>query len=101
MAIRLRTVDGFRVALCAAETDPMPGDAYLDDGDHYALAAKFAHDWRDPIHHGIEYPAEWAVMETQKVRDAEATLIAWLESDQIAEQNDRFHVPPQFDGEGR
>ena len=45
MAIRLRTVDGVRVALCAVETDPMPGDVYLDDADHYALAAKFAHDW--------------------------------------------------------
>lgn len=49
MSIRLRTVElngeKIRVALCAAETDPMPGDLYLDDGDHYALAAKFAQDW--------------------------------------------------------
>mgnify|MGYP001598312348 CR=1 FL=1 len=42
MAIRLRTVGGTLVALCAAETDPVPCDVYLDDGDHYALAAKFS-----------------------------------------------------------
>lgn len=40
MAIRIRTVDGVRVALCAAETDAAAGDIYLDDSDHYALAAK-------------------------------------------------------------
>ncbi len=45
MAIRLRTVGNVRVALCAVETDKMPGDIYLDDGDHYALAAKFRRDW--------------------------------------------------------
>jgi hypothetical protein len=33
MAIRLRTVDGVRVALCAVESDPKPGDVYLDDSD--------------------------------------------------------------------
>lgn len=69
MSIRIRTVGGVRVALCAAETDPMPGDTYLDDGDHYALAAKFARDW-----HGrgfdVEYPLEWTAMDTQKLRDA-------------------------------
>ena len=42
LAIRLRTVNGLRVALCAAETDEMLGDTYLGDDDHYALAAKFA-----------------------------------------------------------
>lgn len=79
MAIRLRTVNGVRVALCAAETDPLPGDVYLDDGEHYALAAKFAHDWREPPHWGVEYPEQWAAMETQKVRDAEQSLKDWLE----------------------
>lgn len=75
MAIRLRTVDGVRVALCAAETDPLPGDAYLDDADHYALAAKFASDWQgDTI--DWPYPLEWAVMGTQKLRDASAELRA-------------------------
>jgi hypothetical protein len=76
MAIRLRTVEGVRVALCAAETDEALGDVYLDDGDHYALAAKFSRDWRG--HPAVEYPIEWAAMDTQKKRDAEVTLLGWL-----------------------
>lgn len=83
MAIRLRSVNGFRVALCAAETDPAPGDVYLDDGDHYALAAKFAHDWRG--HPEIEYPEEWAVMGTQKLRDAQEVHREWMKKHQGAE----------------
>ncbi|WP_119305214.1 hypothetical protein [Dongia deserti] len=79
MAIRLRTVNGVRIALCAAETDPMPGDVYLDDGDHYALAAKFSRDWAGQVA-GWEYPVEWAAMDTQKVRDAATELEAWLSS---------------------
>ncbi len=46
MAIRVRNVEGTLIALCAAETDPLPDDLYLDDAVHYALAAKFAKDWR-------------------------------------------------------
>ena len=80
MAIRLRTINGFRIALCAAETDALPDDVYLDDGEHYALAAKFALDWRDPPHWGVEYPEHWAVMATQKLRDAKTELMKWLES---------------------
>jgi hypothetical protein len=48
MSIRLRlTLDAGWVALCAARSVPMPGDVYLDDGHHWALAQKL---WR-------EYPA--------------------------------------------
>jgi hypothetical protein len=73
MAIRLRTVDGIRVALCAAETDAQPGDIYLDDGDHYAIAAKYAQDrYGDVI--TTSYPKEWKVMATQKLRDAQEEL---------------------------
>jgi len=78
MAIRLRTVNGTRIALCAVESDPLPDDLYLDDGDHYALAAKFSLDWKG--HPDIEYPHEWSVMATQKVRDAEQELNKWLAS---------------------
>lgn len=74
MAIRLRTVNGIRVALCACETDAKEGDIYLDDGDHYALAAKFCLDWQENGKWQTEtpwsYPEEWAAMETQKLRDA-------------------------------
>ena len=44
MAIRLRMVDGVRVALCAAKTRHEEDDIYLDDGWHYAISQKY---WRD------------------------------------------------------
>jgi len=44
MAIRLRIVDGVRVALCAAKTKSEVGDIYLNDGWHYAISRKY---WRD------------------------------------------------------
>jgi hypothetical protein len=65
MAIRIRTVDSILVALCAAETNEMPEDIYLDDNQHYALAAKFCHDWQEQ-QIDWSYPVEWAAMETQK-----------------------------------
>ena len=77
MAIRVRTVDGVTVALCAVESDPAPGDIYLDDSLHYALATKFRRDWYGQTN-DIAYPEEWAAMDTQKVRDAVAELTAWL-----------------------
>ena len=52
MAIRLRIVpcegkDGFHwVALCAAESQPMDGDVYIDDPQHNALGDKFEADFR-------------------------------------------------------
>ena len=76
MAIRLRTVNGTRVALCAAETDEQFGDVYLDDGDHYAIAAKYAQDRRGEVIKTV-YPKEWAVMATQKLRDAQEELLKW------------------------
>lgn len=79
MAIRLRQVNGLMIALCAVETDPMPGDLYLDDAHHYALAAKFSRDWSGQIA-GWPYPEEWAAMDTQKIRDAEDELKKWLSS---------------------
>lgn len=78
MSIRLRVVDGLMVALCAAETDPLPGDLYLDDAQHYALAAKFAHDWQGETI-DWSYPDEWAAMASQKLRDAREELHKWLE----------------------
>ncbi len=44
MAIRLRTVNGIHVALCAAKTSPIQGDIYIDDAFHYAISQKY---WRD------------------------------------------------------
>ncbi len=45
MAVRLRTVSGRLVALCAARSVEKPGDMYLDDVQHGALADKFAEDF--------------------------------------------------------
>jgi hypothetical protein len=45
MAIRVRTVDGIMVAICAACSVEKPGDIYLDDAVHHALADKFAEDF--------------------------------------------------------
>lgn len=76
MAIRLRTVNGVRVALCAVESDEEPGDLYLDDVDHYALSAKFCRDWQGDTC-SWNYPVEWAAMDTQKVRDAAEEAEKW------------------------
>lgn len=54
----------------------MPGDLYLDDGDHYALAAKFCLDWQGK-QVDWSYPEEWAAMETQKLRDAYVEGCKW------------------------
>lgn len=83
MAIRLRTIhfgaEKVRVALCAAETDKKKGDIYLDDSDHGALAAKFAHDYFGETITTV-YGVEWGAMATQKLRDAEKELTEWLKS---------------------
>lgn len=88
MAIRLRTVDGVRVALCAVETDEQYGDVYLDDGEHYALAAKFRHDWYGQTN-DFAYPVEWAAMESQKKRDAQTECEKWN-----AERSNRHVIQP-------
>lgn len=76
MAIRLRTVAGLRVALCAAETNALPGDVYVDDGDHHALSAKFAQDWQGRTVKWGPYP-EWEAMATQKLCDAYEEFRKW------------------------
>jgi len=69
------------VALCAAETDAQEGDVYLDDAQHGALAAKFAQDWQGRAI-DWQYPEEWALMQTQKLRDAKEELLKWSEEQQ-------------------
>jgi uncharacterized ferritin-like protein (DUF455 family) len=81
MAIRIREVKGKMIALCAVESDPQPGDIYLDDRCHYALSMKF---WRDfcseeRMDAPMDYPEEWELMDTQKLRDAKKELEKWLE----------------------
>jgi hypothetical protein len=47
MAIRLRRIDGYLIAVCAARTEHEPGDLYLDDEAHHALTTKFAEDFNN------------------------------------------------------
>ena len=79
MAIRLRTINGIRIALCAAETDELPGDVYLDDNDHYALAAKFARDNNT----GVIYDVEWKVMDAQVNIEKANERDKWLKERKI------------------
>ena len=76
MAIHLRTIEGVRIAVCAVETDHMSDDTYLDDADHYALAAKFSRDWAGRVA-GWTYPEEWETMDSQKLRDVKEVFAAW------------------------
>lgn len=73
MAIRLRKINDIWVALCAVESDPKEGDVYMDDGQHYALACKFARehtvDWQDGHANDL--------MDSQKVRNAEDVHAMW------------------------
>ena len=56
MSIRVRFIEGVGyVALCAARSMPEPGDIYLGDEVHGALAHKF---WIDYPEIGIEAPAD-------------------------------------------
>ena len=80
MSIRIRNVDGVTVALCAAETDPLPGDVYLDDAAHHALSTKFGLDWQEEgfISNPPVDTVLVEVMQTQKVRDAKEELMKFL-----------------------
>lgn len=46
MAIRIRIIDGYCIALCAAITEEKEGDLYLNDDIHHALSTKFWLDFR-------------------------------------------------------
>lgn len=80
MAIRIRAIHGITVALCAVETDPKPGDIYLDDAAHHALSTKFGLDWNEEgfLAESMADPELVFVMESQKVRDAKQELERWL-----------------------
>ena len=74
MSIRIRKVNNILVALCGYETNEKEGDLYLDDGVHYALAAKFCKDWQGRTV-DWKYPTEWAEMEKEKIRNAEDSFL--------------------------
>lgn len=80
MAIRLRTINGRWVALCATETDPAEGDVYLDDNQDRAIRAKLALDHQQDMWAESTWPDYWALMETQKRRDAQEDLRQWAKN---------------------
>lgn len=77
MSIRIRKVDGTIIAVCAVETDAEPGDIYLDDALHEALADKFAIDWDMPWAANL---ARRPFMESVKMRDAQTEVAKWAKS---------------------
>lgn len=67
MAIRLRVVNGTLIAICAARSVAKAGDVYLDDGQHHALASKFARDFSESFDLGWEINAgELALVEQEE-----------------------------------
>ena len=77
MAIRIRKVGDRTIALCAVESDPKPGDVYLDDAVHYALTQKYLREWA-----GRSLPAcseDDAVVNAERVRDAAVEHERWAE----------------------
>lgn len=46
MAIRIRKINGFTIAICAAISEEKEGDIYLDDAIHHAISTKFGLDWK-------------------------------------------------------
>lgn len=87
MSIRIRTVDGVRVALCAAETDSMPGDTYLDDGDHHALNTKFTRDLAEEGFIREEALPLWSASEAA-VADSQVRAHDWLQTTPAKLQTD-------------
>lgn len=75
MAIRLRLVSGWWVALCAVESDAKEGDIYLDDSQHFALTTKFFEDYQGRTI-DFRYSDELVrLMDSQKVRDAREEIV--------------------------
>jgi hypothetical protein len=60
VSIRIRNVNGTLVALCAARSIEKPGDIYLDDAMHHALAEKFSRDAYGEGDHRALYDTEHA-----------------------------------------
>jgi len=45
MAMRIRTINGKVVAVCAAQHAPEHEDHYIDDEEDHAIREKIARDW--------------------------------------------------------
>lgn len=60
MAVRLRTINGKRIVVCAACTVAKEGDIYLGDEWHGPLADKFARDFNEMYAHDLPYDEEGA-----------------------------------------
>lgn len=75
MGIRIRKVEEETIALCEVESDEKPGDIYLDDSAHYALAVKFSQDFGGGF---CDDEIIIKLMEKEEVRDAQEEMNKWL-----------------------
>lgn len=66
MAIRIRTINGVMVALCAARSVEKEGDIYLDDGIHHALSTKFALDFNGMFDSDLPHEENLKVLTAQE-----------------------------------
>ena len=84
MAIRIRTINGITIALCAVESDPKEGDLYLHDGIHHALSTKFGLDFYSEgfLKNPMADEVLIELMEKEKVRDAKETLEEWIKENE-------------------
>ena len=89
MSIRIRSINGIFVALCAAEVDEAPFDNYLGESEHHALFQKFLRDFKAEglLNQAGEERIERAQLElneSQKKRDAEETISSSLTHELMA-----------------
>lgn len=78
MAIRLRRVEGAGlVAVCAARSVAQPGDVYLDDETHYALAEKFWLDYADETLGLLPTPAPQVCAAIARAESANPARADW------------------------
>lgn len=68
MGIRIRTVNGVTVALCAAKCEAKPGDLYLDGYTHHALMTKIGLDF---VSEGllVSYPADSELVNVMRTEE--------------------------------
>ena len=86
MSIRIRTVNGVRVALCAARSVEKPSDLHLDDADHHALAEKFAEDFQSEGYN--TQPLDDAVSAVRAAEESNNSARAWWDATYGAEGPD-------------
>jgi hypothetical protein len=84
MAIRIRSVNGETVALCAARSIEKDGDIYLDDGQHHSLSAYYTHLLM------AETGLELADYDMEDADEAESSIISELSGEARRALDNKF-----------